>query len=247
MSSATHIHLTTEKPAPGLCYLIRQFAAGDMRELGRKTSARMRGFTPPYVSAAEYAVPDSSACKKAVDLVREASPEFLFRHCVRTYAFAVAMAHKVNQTIDREVLFLGCIMHDLGLTSEHDHGGTFELDGAKAARSFCVHEGLFETRADLVHEMVALHNSVGVAHKLDPEIALVHFGAGADVIGLWVHDMNPRTLQEILEVSPRDGFGDGMARLIEGQIQRKPDSYMSSMVKLGFLKKLRSAQLGAAQ
>ncbi|WP_197027547.1 HD domain-containing protein [Marinobacterium lacunae] len=244
MNQPSAVALTTSKPDPGLCFLIRQFAAGDIRELLRKTSARLSGRRPPYVAPADYHVPDSAACKKAISLVREASPDFLFGHCMRTHAFAVAMGHKVSKPVDREVLFLGCIMHDLGLTAAHDHGGTFELDGAKAAHHVCVSEGLSPDRADLVHEMVALHNSVGVAEYRQPEVALVHYGAGADVIGMWVHDIDPKTLHEILEQQPRDGFGEGMARLIEDQVTRKPDSYMASMVRMGFLKKLRSANLG---
>lgn len=236
--------LTQERPDPGMCYLIRQFAASDMRELGRKGRAAISGWKPPYVAPAEYAVPASSTCKKALTLVRELSPDFLFGHCMRTHAFAVAMAHKVTKTVDPEVLFLGCVMHDLGLTKAHDCGGTFELDGAKAAHHFCQKEGISQPRADLVHEMVALHNAVGVAENKEPEVALVHYGAGADVIGLWVHDIHPQSLQEILEEQPREGFGHGMARLIEDQLARKPNSYMASMVRLGFLKKLRSTQLG---
>ena len=242
MNESAH-PLTTEKPAPSICFLIGEFAGHDIREFGRRTRHKLLRRHPPYIQTSAYGVPDSLVCQKAVELVREASPDFLFHHCVRTYAFAVAMAHKVDQPVDREVLFLGCLMHDLGLTPEHDCGGSFELDGAKAAYGFCQQEGLAPERAALVHEMVALHNSVGVATKKDPEIALVHYGAGTDVLSLWSHDINEQTLREILEASPRTGFGEGMARLIEDQIQRKPHSYMASMVKMGFLKRLRACRL----
>jgi hypothetical protein len=236
-------HLTVTKPAPSLCYLLRHFVINDIRELGRKTGALITGRRPPYVAAEQYAPPDSQACRKALALVREASPDFLFGHCLRSHAFAVAMAHKVKARVDREVLFLGCIMHDLGLTPSHDHGNSFELDGARTARSFCLHEGLAVNRADLVHEMIALHTSIGVADKREPEVALIHYSTGADVVGLCIHDINSRTLAEILQETPRDGFGEGMARLIDDQVKRKPDCYMASMVRLGFLKQLRRARL----
>jgi hypothetical protein len=197
----------------------------------------------PYVSKAEYDAPDSRACQTALELVTQVSPTFLLDHCLRTHAFAVAMGHTAKQKIDREVLFLGCVMHDLGLTEEHDHGDTFELDGARAARGHCLQHGISAERADLVHEMVALHNSVGVAHKREPEIVLTHFGAGADVLGLAVHDVHRRTMQEILAEYPRTGFGEGMARLIDDQMKRKPESYMSGMVALGFLDRLKKTQL----
>jgi hypothetical protein len=89
--------------------------------------------------------------------------------------------------------------------------------------------------------MVALHNSVGVAHKADPEIALLHFGAGADVAGLWIKDVHPNTLTEIIEQFPRLNFKEGMVKLIADQIERKPNSYMATLKAIGFLDKIKSA------
>jgi len=159
-------------------------------------------------------------------------------HCLRSYAFGIAMAHKVKQPFDKEVFFLGAIMHDLGLTPEFDKGETFEIDGAKAARTFCIEHQISAEKADLVHEMVAHHNSVGIAHKLDPEIALLHYGAGADVAALWISDIHKKTLSEVLSEYPRLDFKEGMSKLLSEQLSRKPTSYMKSLIQLGFLKKM---------
>ena len=173
-------------------------------------------------------------------MVAACSDDFLLHHCLRSYAFGVAMAHKVNQPFDKEVLFLGSIMHDLGLTEEHSGAKTFEIDGAIAARRFCQDYGIDASKSDLVHEMVALHNAVGIADKLDPEIALLHFGAGADVAGLWLKDIHKNTLREILSEYPRLGFKEGLSRLLVEQINAKPDSYMATMLEVGFLKKMEN-------
>ncbi|MBL4827566.1 MAG: HD domain-containing protein [Spongiibacteraceae bacterium] len=171
-------------------------------------------------------------------LVEKSSPPFLFKHCLRSYAFGIAMAHKVKRKIDNEVFFLGAIMHDLGLTDDFSGENTFEVVGAQAARNFCVNNAINNNKADLIHEMVALHNSVGLAHKLDPEIALLHFGAGADVAGLWIGDIHKRTLEEILSRYSNKGCKEGMINLIHDQVIKKPNSYMATMVELGFLKKM---------
>jgi hypothetical protein len=123
------------------------------------------------------------------------------------------------------------------LTESYEDDQTFEITGARVDREFCVNNGIDNEKADLVHEMVALHNSVGVAHKREPVIALLHFGAGADVAGLWLYDINPGTLEETLTEYPRLDFNTGMSRLIEEQVTKKPNSYMRTMVDLGFLKK----------
>lgn len=237
------MELTQSKPAPARCFLISRFIAQDLRSPGVRAHRALTRGQVPYVDHAEYHAPDSLACRKALELVTEASPRFLLDHCLRTHAFAAALAHKAKRKPDREVLFLGCLMHDLGLTGAHDHGGTFELDGARSAHAHCLEHGLSHERADLVHEMVALHNSVGVAHRREPEVALIHFGAGLDVLGLMAHDIHRHTLEEILADYPRAGFGEAMARLIDEQMRRKPTSYMTTMVQLGFLDKLRQTRL----
>ncbi|NBI53274.1 hypothetical protein EIZ48_11870 [Photobacterium alginatilyticum] len=175
-------------------------------------------------------------------MVKACSPEFLLNHSLRSYAFGIAMAHKVKSKIDKEVFFLGSVMHDLGLTEKCMGTETFEVEGAREARAFCIHQGIEVDKADLIHEMVALHNSVGIAHKCDPEIALLHYGAGADIAGLWSYDLNKRTVEEVLAEYSDEGFKAGMIRLIEEQIAQKPNSYMATMVELGFLEKAAKAK-----
>ncbi|MCM5511069.1 hypothetical protein J8Z26_23185 [Vibrio sp. SCSIO 43169] len=153
------------------------------------------------------------------------------------------MSHKVKTKIDKEVFFVGSILHDIGLTDLAPQQETFELEGAQIARDFSLANNLATSKADLVHEMVALHNSVGVAHKHEPEVALLHYGAGADVAGLWLHDIHRDTLHEVLELYDDHGCKEGMIKLIKEQVSTKPDSYMSTMVELGFLKKMSNNTL----
>ena len=235
------MEMTKNKPKPSKICLIHRFILGDLVSLANRAKKFLSRDHVQYVAREEYHIPGSSACMQALDLVRSCSPDFLLNHSLRSYAFGVAMAHKVNRKFDQEVFFLGSVMHDLGLTTRFDGSDTFELEGARAAHAFCQEHHMDRSRSDLVHEMVALHNSVGIAHKLDPEIALLHFGSGADVAGLWIHDIHRRTLDEVIAEFPRLDFKKGMVRLISEQIERKPNSYMATMVELGFMKKMEKA------
>lgn len=69
---------------------------------------------------------------------------------------------------------------------------TFKIDGAIAAKSICEGYGMGKDKAKLVHEMVALRNSVGVTHKLAPDIALLHYGAGVEVTASRLKICTPR-------------------------------------------------------
>jgi len=233
--------LTTIQPAPSKGCLVCAFAKSDLKNAYESVKRALTREEINYVAKHEYAMPDSNNCKKALELVTSCSPTHLTNHCLRSYAFAVGMAHKVKKNVDKEVLFLGCIMHDLGLTPTYDTGKTFEIDGAQAAHKFCLAHGLSDEKAELVHEMVAHHNSVGLAHKLDPEVALLHYGAGLDVAGLWIKDIHPNTLTEVIETFPRLDFKEGMQALLKGQMERKPESYMKPFLELGFLKKIEQA------
>ncbi|WP_198930078.1 HD domain-containing protein [Salinivibrio sp. PR6] len=234
--------LTRTKPRPSKPCMVCQFVKSDMSRAVQRVKRTITRTAVPYVSPAHYTVPDSQACQQALALVKQFSPEFLVNHSLRSYAFGLAMNHKIKQGVDKEVFFVGAILHDIGLTDYVAQQDTFEVEGAIAAQAFALEQGLSAEQADLIHEMVALHNSVGVAHQCDPEIALLHFGAGADVAGLWVEDIHKKTLHEVLDTYHDQGCQAGMIQLIQDQVTRKPHSYMSTMVDLGFLKKVAKHQ-----
>jgi hypothetical protein len=235
------MELTKTKPSPSKPCLIHAFIKTDVRNAVNRTKRFISREHLEYVAKSEYQIPDSENCLKALKLVQQHSPDFLLNHCLRSYAFGVAMAHKVKSSFDKEVFFLGSIMHDLGLVEPFDGEDTFELEGAGTAHQFCLEQEIEQSKADMIHEMIALHTSVGIAHKHEPEIALLHYGAGADVLGLWLHDIHKKTLQEILTEYPRLDFKEGMSKLVSAQIERKPHSYMKTMVDLGFIKNMQKA------
>lgn len=236
-------NLTQSKPKPTKFCMLCHFVKGDIRTMTEKTRNFVLRRHAPYVSPEHYKFPDTKSCKDALHLVEKHSPKFLVNHSIRSYAFGLAMSHKIDKPVDKEVFFVGSIMHDIGLTKLSPQNSTFEIEGAKIARDFSLDHDFSTERTDLIHEMVALHNSVGVAHKCDPEIALLHFGAGADVAGLWVHDIHRQTLNEVLDAYHDEGCKEGMTKLIQEQVLRKPESYMSTMVELGFLNKMAKNRL----
>ena len=66
------------------------------------------------LNSTEFALPDSELARKATQLVMEVSPQFLYRHCVRTFLFAELIGLRHTMKCDRELLYLGALMHDLG-------------------------------------------------------------------------------------------------------------------------------------
>jgi hypothetical protein len=169
-------------------------------------------------------IPDSEICKKATQLVTEVSPTSLCNHCIRTFLFGDLLGIRDGLKCDRELLYLGAIMHDLGLTERFDAEQRFEVNGADAARAFVLEHGLSDEKAEIVWDAIALHTSIGIAVRKQPEIALVHLGATADLLGMRISDITPETVEQILDAYPRIGFNQQITQLMVSQVKRKPQT-----------------------
>lgn len=167
-------------------------------------------------------IPDSELAKKATQLVDKASPKFLYNHCLRTYLFAEAIGRRDGLKYDRELLYLGALMHDLGLTEKFDGNQRFEVDGADAARMFLLEHELSAEKAEIIWDAIALHTSIGIASRKQPEIALVHVGAGADIFGLRLPDISPEVVEQIVNAYPRLDINRSITDLLVSQVKRKP-------------------------
>lgn len=79
-----------------------------------------------------------------------------------------------------------------------------------------------ERQADIVWDAIALHTSTGLPMRKEPEVALVHMGAGMDVFGISLDSLPPEVLDGILDAYPRLGFKDAFRQTIIDCALRKP-------------------------
>ncbi len=235
------MQMTTCFQRPGSVRLIARLLAFDIRQRARRAARRLGHRRPRRLAVEELRGPDSALARRAELLVRELSPPYLHHHCLRTHAFAVAIAAHTDLRPDPELLYLACLLHDLGFTEPHLGGDDpFELRGARAAYDWCRQQGLAEGRAELVHEAIALHTSLSAARR-EPEIALVHFGAGVDVLGFRVEDVAPETVEKIVAEWPRLDFKRALVGDIEKEVAKNTDSPVVGQWKLGFGKRVAAA------
>jgi cyanamide hydratase family protein with HD domain len=238
---STSLQLTTElarTPAP---VLILRFMGLELEALLRRCARALGVNHPRALPLAELTIPDSAYCRAATALAQKLESPMLFNHSMRTYLFGTAVGRHIGLRPDPELLYLSAILHDLGLVPEHDHPESFELNGARAAHDFLRREGLDEERAARVHEAIALHSAVGIAGSGTPELALVHFGAGLDVIGFHAEDVAPQTRDAIVTRWPRHQFKQEFEKLLVDQAQRKPACHIAGHVRLGFSRKIAAA------
>lgn len=236
--------LTQTRPRPPswlLAARLMQLQAGAaLRRFARKSGLRRVA----ELREDDLVIPDSALAHRAVDLVAEVSPVFLLNHGLRSFAFGAALGRRDGLRFDRELLFLATVLHDLGLTGRFGGPDAFELQGARAARGFLVGQGVDARRADLVHEAIALHASIGVASRGAPEVQLCHHGAGVDVAGLRIYDMKAQDVARIVEAWPRAGFKQGFAPMIAEQARQKPHCNIAGLAGFGFVKMIEDAPYG---
>jgi hypothetical protein len=126
-------------------------------------------------------LPDTAICVAAMDLAREHSPAFLFNHVMRSFAFGHSAGLSQGAKYDVEMLFLGSVLHDLGLVDRFVSEGRFEVDGADAAAEFLSKRGYSDKKIAVIWDAIALHTTLQIPQRKQPEIALVQLGAGVDV------------------------------------------------------------------
>src|SRR5262245_28454612 len=86
---------------------------------------------------AGIAVPDSALARAATQLVRDTEDDLLYNHSRRVFFWGALSGERRKLKYDPELLYVGAMFHDMGLTKAHASKDLrFEVDGANAARDF---------------------------------------------------------------------------------------------------------------
>jgi HD superfamily phosphodiesterase len=87
-------------------------------------------------------------------------------HSERSYQFAAAFAATDSVKLDDEVLYLGTVLHDVGLSPAAEGSERFEVRGANLVRALLLDHGMERDRIANVWDCIAMHASTPLArHK----------------------------------------------------------------------------------
>jgi hypothetical protein len=148
---------------------------------------------------------DTRIAKAASVLAQSASAPYLYNHAVRTYLFGALIGRAAKLQVDDELLYLACVLHDLGLTQQFMGPRPFEIEGANAAEKFLRQQGLSVAKAAVIWDGIAMH-PLAISQYKRPEIALVGAGAAADVVGAGLEGVSAADRDAVLQAFPRLGF-----------------------------------------
>jgi hypothetical protein len=105
---------------------------------------------------------------------------------VQLFARVVAARDTVSagRDYDDDLLFAGCVMHDLGVASDGPNRQRFEVEGADRAAEFLTARGISGADADSVWQAIALRTSSGIAERRGTLCVLVRRGVALDRPGV---------------------------------------------------------------
>jgi hypothetical protein len=169
-------------------------------------------------------VPDSAIARAASQLVRDTEDDLLFHHSRRVFFWGALTGERKALQYDPELLYLGAMFHDMGLTRAHASVDLrFEVDGANAARDFMRSYGVPERDIEDVWTAIALHTTPGIPEHMRPTIALVTAGVEMDVLGIAYHDFTHEQRDHVCACHPREAnFKEGIIAHFADGIAAKP-------------------------
>jgi hypothetical protein len=175
-------------------------------------------------------VPDSKLALDATDVLREHGTPLLLAHSLRVYLFGAIRGRNRGLTFDHELLYLGAVFHDLGLTPKYrsqDH--RFEVDSANAAREFLRANRVDDATVEVVWDAIALHTTPEIPWHKRAEIALVTGGVEADVLGDGLGEIPEGERDAVLAAFPRINFKQGIVQAFADGFAHKPVTTFGTM------------------
>lgn len=171
-------------------------------------------------------LPDTALVREATEYIRDVEDDLLFHHSRRVFFFGALQGLRRGLKPDLELLYVGAMFHDVGLTEPYRSSSQlrFEVDGADAARDFLLRHGVDDSAARKVWLGIALHTTPGVPEFLDPETALVTAGVETDVLGIGFDDLAPDDRAAVTAVHPRPDFKNRILRAFTDGVRHRPGS-----------------------
>src|SRR5262245_57574611 len=116
----------------GVSYKQAPVALPKTLDLGPSTTRMIAGVS----------VADSPLITSVIEYAQKLSEPYLFNHAMRSWLFAETIGRIKGIDYDREVVAIGTMLHDIGLTASVTGPNRFEVNGADVAMSFIKGKGL---------------------------------------------------------------------------------------------------------
>lgn len=174
---------------------------------------------------ANVKIPDSKMAQDATDLVRDVSNDLIYHHSRRVFVFGSLRGMQQELDYDPELVYVGAMFHDLGLTDKYRRNDQrFEIDAADVARSFLRDYGIEGDAGDKVWNAIALHTTPEIPLHMDPEVAMVTHGVELDVLGIGYDAITDEQRAAVVDAHPRPDFKNRILAAFTDGLKDRPET-----------------------
>lgn len=170
-------------------------------------------------------IPDSKMAQEATDVVRDVADDLIYDHSRRVFLFASLRGQAQQLDYDPELVYIGAMFHDLGLTDKYrTTDQRFEIDAANVARDFLTEHGVTGEAGDKVWNAIALHTTPEIPLHMDPEVALVTRGVELDVLGIGYDAITAEQRNAVVAAHPRPDFKNRILAAFTNGLKDRPET-----------------------
>ena len=168
-------------------------------------------------------LPKGALADASLAIARSSVSPSIVDHSIRSFLFARLLADEAgylnHADYDEDLLFAATVMHDLGLGERATGEARFEVEGADLAAAVLRKHRVAERDIDRVWEAIALHSSLGIAHRRGLLTSLTHKGVFIDA-GRITDAIAGRLQEEVLNAYPRPAGDRSIADAIVANATR---------------------------
>lgn len=168
----------------------------------------------------------------------------LLNHCLRSYVWAAAYGSREGVAYDSELLYVGSLLHDIGLVPEFDsHAVGFDDASGHVAYVFATGAGWDEERRTRLVDIVLSHMWDVVDVDVHPEGFLLERSTSMDISGRYMDDFPADFKDAVLARLPRAGLAEEFLACFRDQAGRKPASSPARALRNGIAERILSNEL----
>lgn len=164
--------------------------------------------------------------REALAALRKATGESdgpMERHGLRTFLIADRLATARDLEVDRELLLVAGLVHDIGIYDSFSAGGVYVREGAEFASEMLRRQGWEEQRIKLCSDAIERHHELRSQWEQGAEVELIR---RADLIevsaGRVRFGLSREWVQDLFRSVPRTGFYRDLGRLIRHTLRHRP-------------------------
>ena len=192
------------------------------------------------------AFPRTPACAGAWAVAENYSSAALFNHCLRSYVWAASYGSREGVPYDPELLYVGALLHDIGLVPEFDsHTVAFDDASGHVAYVFATGAGWPEARRARLVDVVLSHMWDTVDVDAHPEGFLLERATSMDISGQYMDDFPAEFKAGVLRRLPRAGIAEEFLACFRDQAERKPTSSPATAIHSGIADRILGNALDA--